>query len=184
MDLPGQALLTAGLLTLVLGLLRGNTDGWSSPRIVVELVAAALLLIGFVAVELVRADPMIPLGLFRNPSFTGAQVAAFSISGSFFAVFLYTTLYLQVVRHLSPIRAGLVYLPATALCFAVSAMFGQLSARWSLRTLISGGLAFVAVGLVVATTAGTHGGFRRSPQQPRRTLEMVSARRGFVEGAR
>ena len=54
---------------------------------------------------------MLPLELFRNPSFTGAQIAAFAISASFFAVFLYTTLYLQQVLGLSPIEAGLVYLP-------------------------------------------------------------------------
>ena len=51
--------------------------------------------------------------LFRNPSFTGAQIAAFAISASFFAVFLYTTLYLQQILGLSAIEAGLVYLPGT-----------------------------------------------------------------------
>ena len=51
--------------------------------------------------------------LFRRPAFTGAQVAAFAISASFFALFLYTTLYLQEILHLSPIQAGLVYLPGT-----------------------------------------------------------------------
>ena len=63
---------------------------------------------------------MLPLGLFRIKEFTGAQIAAFSISASFFAIFLYMTLYLQQILGLSPIKAGLVYLPATVLIFLVS----------------------------------------------------------------
>ena len=54
---------------------------------------------------------MLPLRLFRDRSFTGAQIAAFAISASFFAIFLYTTLYLQQILGLSAIEAGLV-LPA------------------------------------------------------------------------
>ena len=69
---------------------------------------------------------MLPLGLFRLRAFTGAQVAAFSISASFFALFLYSTLYLQEVLHLSPIHTGLVYLPATSLMFLASAATARL----------------------------------------------------------
>ena len=58
---------------------------------------------------------MLPLRLFRRP-FTGAQLAAFAISASFFAVFLYATLYLQQILGLSAIEAGLVYLPGTRSC--------------------------------------------------------------------
>ena len=110
-DWPGQVTLTAGLFLLVLALLRGNEDGWTSATIVAELVGAAALLAAFVAIEARVAEPMLPLRLFRNRSFTGAQVAAFAISASFFAIFLYTTLYLQQILGLSAIEAGLV-LPA------------------------------------------------------------------------
>ena len=95
----------------MLALLRGNEDGWGSPAIVAELAGAAVLLAAFVAIESRVKEPMLPLGLFRNKEFTGAQVAVFSISASFFAIFLYTTLYLQQILGLSPIKAGLVYLP-------------------------------------------------------------------------
>ncbi len=97
---------------------------------------------------------MLPLALFRNRSFTGAQVAAFAISGSFFAVFLYTTLYLQVVLGLSPIEAGLVYLPTTVVMFLVSGATGALTGKVSSRLLIGGGLALVAAGLALMTLAG------------------------------
>ena len=117
---PGQGALIGGLFLLILALLRGNGDGWGSPAIVAELAGAAALLAAFVVVERLVKEPMLPLGLFRIKEFSGAQIAAFSISASFFALFFYTTLYLQQILHLSAVKAGLVYLPATVLIFLVS----------------------------------------------------------------
>jgi EmrB/QacA subfamily drug resistance transporter len=154
-DWPGQATLTAGLFLLVLALLRGNQVGWASPRILAELVGGGLLLLAFVLVERRAREPMLPLGLFRNRAFTGAQVAAFSISASFFALFLYLTLYLQEVLHLSPFDTGLVYLPGTILMFIVSAASAQLADRTSPGALITVGLLLVAAGLALMTFAGT-----------------------------
>src|SRR3954462_13910612 len=119
-DWLGQATLATGLFLLVLGLLRGNEDGWGSTAIVAELPRGAPLPAAFVAIESRVKEPMLPLKLFRNPSFTGAQIAAAAISATFFAVFLYTTLYLQQVLGMSPIEAGLAYLPATVVIFFVS----------------------------------------------------------------
>jgi EmrB/QacA subfamily drug resistance transporter len=155
-DWAGQGMSSAALFLLVLALLRANHDGWSSTRIVIELVVAAALLIAFVLVERARPNAMLPLAMFRNPRFTGAQVAAFAISASFFAVFFYLTLYLQEILHLSPIRAGLALLPGTALLFVVSGASAQLVGRVSHRVMISGGLAIVAVGLATMTLAGVH----------------------------
>jgi EmrB/QacA subfamily drug resistance transporter len=152
-DWPGQATLAAGLFLLVLALLRGNQEGWASARILAELIAGGLLLLAFVLVERHAREPMLPLGLFRNRAFTGAQVAAFSISASFFALFLYMTLYLQEVLHLSPFDTGLVYLPGTILMFVVSAASAQLVDRSSPGALIGAGLMLVAAGLGLMTLA-------------------------------
>ncbi len=154
-DWLGQGTLAAGLFLLVLGLLRGNEDGWGSTAIVLELTAAAVLLVAFVAIEARVKEPMLPLRLFRNPSFTGAQIAAASISATFFAVFLYTTLYLQQVLGMSPIEAGLAYLPATVLIFFVSGATSTLADKISPRVMIGGGLALVAAGMALMTLAGT-----------------------------
>src|SRR5262245_9167411 len=153
LDWPGQATLTAGLFLLVLALLRGNEEGWTSTRILAELIGGALLLLAFVFVERRAREPMLPLGLFRHRAFTGAQVAAFSISASFFALFLYTTLYLQAVLHLSPLATGLVYLPGTIVMFLVSAASAQLVDRSSPGALIGTGLMLVAAGLGLMTLA-------------------------------
>jgi EmrB/QacA subfamily drug resistance transporter len=154
-DWPGQMTLTAGLGLLVLALLRGNEDGWASTLIVAELAAAAVALVAFVLVELRVREPMLPMRLFRDATFTGAQVAAFAISASFFALFLYTTLYLQQILGLSAIEAGLVYLPGTLVMLVVSAATAQLGARIPARTMVGGGLALVAAGMALMTLAGT-----------------------------
>ena len=125
----------------MLALLRGNEDGWTSALILGELAGAVALLAAFVAIEARVAQPMLPLRLFRNPSFTGAQIAAFAISASFFAIFLYTTLYLQQILGLSAIEAGLVYLPGTITMLVVSGATSGLGARLSARAMIAGGLA-------------------------------------------
>jgi EmrB/QacA subfamily drug resistance transporter len=152
-DVAGLLTLTGGLFLLILALLRGNEEGWGSTAIVVELGGAAALLAAFLAVEARVAEPMLPLGLFRIGAFTGAQAGAFAISSSFFAVFFYTTLYLQQVLGLSAIEAGLVYLPGTVIMFFVSGATSALGDRISGRTMVSAGLALVAVGMGLLTLA-------------------------------
>ena len=154
-DWPGQATLAAGLFLLVLALLRGNDQGWTSTPIVLELSGALATMIAFVAIELRVAEPMLPLRFFRNRAFTGAQAAAFAISASFFAIFLYTTLYLQGVLGLSAIEAGLAYLPGTMVMLFVSGATSSLGAKVPARVMVSLGLAMVAVGMVLFTLAGT-----------------------------
>src|SRR4051812_15361804 len=154
-DWAGQTVLTGGLFLLVLALLRGNDVGWGSPQIVAELGAAGVLLALFVLIESRIKDPMLPLGFFRIPSFTGAQISAFSISASLFAVYIYATIYLQQVVGLSPVEAGLAYMPGTILNAATSGVTAGMAekGKFSARTMVSGGLAMVAVGLLLMTGA-------------------------------
>jgi predicted MFS family arabinose efflux permease len=147
LDWAGQTTLAAGLFLLVLALLRGNQDGWGTTPIIAELGGGGALLLAFLLAERRTREPMLPLGLFRHSAFTGAQVVAFSISASFFALFLYITLYPQEVLHLSPVDTGLVYLPGTIVMFVVSAASAQLADRTSPGVLITAGMILVAAGL-------------------------------------
>src|SRR4051794_29968927 len=154
-DWAGQTVLTGGLFLLVLGLLRGNDVGWGSTEIVAELGASAVLIVLFALIESRVKDPMLPLRFFRVPSFTGAQVAAFSISASLFAVYIYATIYMQQVLGLSAIEAGLAYLPGTFLNAATSGVTAGMTEKGKLspRVAVSLGLALVATGLLLMTTA-------------------------------
>ena len=95
---------------------------------------------------------MLDLSLFRRPAFAGANIVAFALSGSFFAMFLYLTLYIQDVLGYSPIQAGLRFLPTTLLSFAVAPVAGKLSVRMPVRILLGSGLLLVGLGLLAMTT--------------------------------
>jgi EmrB/QacA subfamily drug resistance transporter len=148
-DWAGVASFSAALFLLVLALLRGNDEGWGSALIVSLFGAAGALLVAFLGIERRVAEPMLPLGLFRRRAFTGVQLAAFAISGSMFAMFLYLTLYLQNYLGLSPFEAGVRYLPITLGAFFVAPIAGALLSRMQARLMLSLGLAGVGVGLLL-----------------------------------
>jgi EmrB/QacA subfamily drug resistance transporter len=144
-DMLGVVAFAGALFCLIFALVRGNAEGWSSALIVGLLIGAVVLLVAFVVIELRTADPMFDLALFRKPAFAGASIAAFAISASLFAMFLYISLYLQNILHYSPLEAGLRFLPVSMIAFFVGPVAGRLSARWPARLFLGGGLAFVAV---------------------------------------
>ena len=152
-DWPGQATLAGGLFLLVLALLRGNEDGWTSTLIIAELSGAAVLLAAFLTIQSRVREPMLPLGLFRNKDFSGAQVAAFAISASLFAVFIYVTLYLQQILGMSAVEAGLVFIPGTMFNLVVAGATANLLDKVSARLLISVGLVLAAAGQVMMALA-------------------------------
>ena len=148
-DWPGLATLSGGLFLLVLALVRGNDDGWTSPLILAELAGAAALLGSFVVIEQTVSEPMLPLALFRRRAFTGVQLAAFAVSVSLFSLFLYLTLYLQDYLHYSPLQAGLRYLPITLGAFIAAPVAGGLLGRVPARVLMAIGLAGTGIGLLL-----------------------------------
>jgi predicted MFS family arabinose efflux permease len=92
---------------------------------------------------------MLDLRLFRTPTFTGAQVVAFCLHASIFAMFLYLVLYLQNVLGNSPLEAGLRFLPVSLLAFLVAPAAGKLSERTSVRVFLGAGLILVGTGLLL-----------------------------------
>ena len=152
-DWGGTVTFSAANALLVLGLLRGNDDGWTSTKILALLIASVVLFAMFIAIELRVDQPMLPLHLFRNPAFTGAQITAFTLSGSMFALFLYITLYMQEIEHLSPLQAGLRYLPFTVGSFFVAGATASLEGKVAPRFLLSAGLAITGIGLALMSGA-------------------------------
>jgi EmrB/QacA subfamily drug resistance transporter len=145
-----------GLLTfggantaLVLALLRGNDDGWTSALIVGLFAAAALFFALFLLIESRIAQPMLPLKFFRSRTFTGAQITAFAISATMFASFLYIILYVQNVLGYSPMDAALRFLPVTVASFLIAPLAGLAVAKIAPRALLAFGLGLIAVGLIL-----------------------------------
>jgi EmrB/QacA subfamily drug resistance transporter len=150
-DWTGFVTFSASLFLLVYALVQGNAKGWSSPTIVGLLVGSGVLMVVFLVAELVQRDPMLDLKLFRRPAMDGVSLAAFTLSASIFALFLYLTLYLQEVLGYGPFATGLRLLPVTVLAFVVAPVAGKLTVRIHSRYLLGTGLLLVAVGCALMT---------------------------------
>ncbi len=148
-DWPGLATFSLGLFGLIFGLIRGNAEGWTSPQILASLIAAVVLLVAFVGIQMRSRNAMLDLSLFRKPAFAGVSIVAFALSGSMFSLFLYITLYVQDVLGHSPLQAGLIFLPLTLLSFFVAPVAGKLSTRIPIRALLGVGLTFVGIALLL-----------------------------------
>src|SRR5664279_3881527 len=158
LDPIGLVTLTGGLLCLILGLIEGNDRGWTTSWILGLFIAAVVLLALFIASQAADRTTMVDLALFKRPAFVGAQITAFAISSSIFAMFLYLTLYLQNILGLSPLKTGLVFLPLSVVSFFAAPIAGRLSAHVPIRLLLGSGLALNAVAMwsMSRVTIGSH----------------------------
>ena len=150
-DWGGLVTFSGSLFLLVFALIRGNDEGWGSTLIVSLFAGAALLMAIFVVVERRIAQPMLPLGLFRRGAFTGVQLAAFALSGSMFAMFLYLTLFMQGFLGLSALEAGVRYLPITVITLLAAPVAGALLGKVHARYLMGAGLVLAGIGLLLMT---------------------------------
>ena len=148
-DLAGIATFTAAAATLTYGLIRANEHGWSAPGTWLWLIAAPVLAVAFVAVEMRTAAPMLDLALLRNRSFVGVLVAGLVLTFAAFASFTYTSIWLQSVLGLSPIQAGLTGLPLSLAAFGVSAGIGRFLHGSRPGPIIGGGLILIGIGGLV-----------------------------------
>jgi EmrB/QacA subfamily drug resistance transporter len=148
-DWPGVITFSASLFLLVFALIRGNPEGWSSVPITGALIAAGALMAAFVAIQLRSDHPMLELSLFRKPAFVGVSVVSFALHAGMFAMFLYITIYVQDVLGLSPLGAGLRFLPITLLSFFVAPVAGQLLNRFPARAFFAAGLGLIGAGLLL-----------------------------------
>ena len=155
LDLPGLGLVSTGLFALVWALIHGNEEGWTSIGIVGAFVAAAILLITFVAWEARTASPMLPLRFFRNRAFSAANGVSLLMSfGLFGAIFLLAQFF-QVAQGYSPLEAGLRTLPWTIMPMFVAPIAGVLSDRIGGRPLLTTGMVMMSIGLAWIATVAT-----------------------------
>lgn len=158
-DWLGCLSFSAALAFLVFGLIRSHADGWDSLTVAGSLVLAAVLIVAFVIVERVVAQPMIDASLLRVPTFNGGLVAAWAISASMFSVLTYLVIYLQSIMGYSALEAGLRFLPFSGVVFVAAGVAGRLSDIVPIRWLIAPGFVLVAVGLWLLRGTDPTGGW-------------------------
>jgi EmrB/QacA subfamily drug resistance transporter len=156
LDLIGVITASAGLLGIVLGLVRGNSAGWTSTGVVASFAVGVATLTGFAWWELRTAEPMLPLRLFRRRGFAAVNVAALLFSFGMFGSIFFLAQFLQTVQHYSPFGAGLRILPWTAAPMLLAPVVGKLAERWGGRVLVVTGLALQTLALTwLATVTST-----------------------------
>jgi EmrB/QacA subfamily drug resistance transporter len=158
-DTAGAALAVVFLASLTYGLIEAPTLGWSSPAVVACLVVAAVTAPAFVFVEHRRAQPMLPLRLFRSRQFSGANGVTFAVYGALGGALFLLPVELQIVKGYSPLESGVALLPLTLVMLTLSARSGALSARIGPRLQMTVGPFIVAAGLALLTRATDPGSY-------------------------
>jgi EmrB/QacA subfamily drug resistance transporter len=153
-DYLGASLLAAGLSAIVLFTsLGGTTWPWGSRQIVVLMVLGAVFLVAFVLAERRAAEPILPLALFRNRTFTVTSAIGFIVGFALFGAVTFLPLYLQIVKGHSPTGSGLLLTPMMAGVLVTSIASGQLISRFGrYRPFPIAGTALMTVGMVLLAT--------------------------------
>ena len=131
MDYLGAALLAGTLASVVLFTsLGGTTWAWSSPKIIALIVLSIVFLPAFIWVESRAAEPILPLSLFRNHTFSVTSAVGFIVGFALFGAVTYLPLYLQIVKGPSPTKSGLLLTPLMGGVLVTSIVSGNLISKF------------------------------------------------------
>ena len=159
LDGLGLISFSAAMFLLELGLIRGNSLGWSSGPIVAMFCGSAAAFLAFIFIELHQTRPMFDLSLFRKPGFSGVSLGTFALGGGMFALIPYLTLYLQNDLGFSPLGGGLRLLPMTVLTFLVPFIFRAPIHTLPPGVVLGGGIAITAGGVAALLAVGPSSGW-------------------------
>jgi EmrB/QacA subfamily drug resistance transporter len=153
LDTVGAALAVIFLTGTTYGLIEGPTHGWTSPAVLTGLIGAGIAAPVFLATERTRANPMLPLTMFRERQFSAANAVTFVVYGALGGALFLVPVELQLVSHYTALQSGLSLLPVTAIMLVFSARSASLAARIGPRLQMSLGPVVVGAGLVLLTRA-------------------------------
>ena len=151
LDYAGAATFTVFSGALVYGLIESADKGWGSGTVLVSLALAVVALLAFVVAELRSANPLLDLGLLRNPSFVGLTAAALLLNAAAFAHLTYTSIWLQSVLNLSPIQAGLACCPLALAAFVAAGNGSRLFGKAAPQIPVGIGLVLIGAGVLLMT---------------------------------
>jgi EmrB/QacA subfamily drug resistance transporter len=159
LDLPGLVTSAVGLFALTYALIEANTYGWGSARILGSFAVAALALLAFGYLESHQRAPMLPLELFRNRTYTGANTVILLVALAMFGVFFFVSLYMQNILGYSAVQAGAAFLPMTVLIILVAPIAGRMTDRIGSRAFMTGGMILIAIQLLYFSRLGSDADF-------------------------
>ena len=153
-DIPGAVLVTAGLVALVYGFTEAAKPGvgWLDPVTLTFLVAAAVLLVAFVAVERRSPHALLPLRIVLDRNRGGAYLSSLLVGAGLFAMFLFLTYYFQANLGYAPLKAGFAFLPFSAGIIVSAGVASQLLPRVGAKPLMLIGGVMSTVGLLYLVT--------------------------------
>lgn len=160
MDIPGTFSITLGLFALVYGFSNAEQHGWHAALTMVCLIAAAVLLVAFVFIELRVAHPILPMRVVADRNRGGALLIMFLAGVGMFAVFLFLTYYMQQNLGYSAVRSGAAFLPLTGTIIVVASLGSAvLVLKVSARLLVPSGMLLAAIGLYWLTHISVTGNY-------------------------
>jgi EmrB/QacA subfamily drug resistance transporter len=146
-DVRGSLLSVAGLFALVYGIIEAGQTSWTEDRVLYSLGAAVVLLAAFAISEWRSSDPMLPLGFFKNMSFTGANMALTLISFAMFGIMFFMSQYFQTVQGYDALQAGIRLLPMAGMSFVAAIMSARIARRVGTKVAVGTGILTAATGL-------------------------------------
>ena len=160
LDLLGATTVTAGLASLVFGIVRAPEAGWTSGSTLLAVLGGLALLVGFVARQARLREPLVRLGIFREPNLAAANVAQFLLGAAWIPMFFFVNLYLQQVLGLGAFASGAALLPLTVtIMIGMIGVAPRLIARHGPKALTVAGLGTLAAGLVWLSFLSPDGSF-------------------------
>jgi EmrB/QacA subfamily drug resistance transporter len=147
-DALGAITVTAGLSLLVFALVDTINEGWGSTQTLTLLAVALVLIVAFVLIELRSRDPLIPFGIFRLRTLTGANVVGLLVGAALFAMFFFLSRYMQEVLGYSALKAGISYLPLALAIILSAGIASQLVTKLGFKPVLVAGLALITVALL------------------------------------
>lgn len=158
-DFLGAVTGTAGLITVVYGLLEAQDHAWGSARVLVALLGGLALLGLMVLIESRSSDPLIPLSFFSNRTRVVTNFVTLFFSSAFFSYFFLLTLFEQQVLDYTPIESGLSYLPFGITIGAGIGLGTALMPRIGVKPLLAVGFVVSAIGLALTSTISPDGSY-------------------------
>ncbi|MCD9144669.1 MFS transporter [Streptomyces albireticuli] len=155
-DLAGALTSTLGMALLVYGFIRAAQEGWRDGVTLASFGAALLLLAAFVLVESRSKQPITPLRMFADRNRAGTYGIMLSLAAAIFGMFFFLTLFVQNVLGFSPLRAGLAFLPVSAVIAVGAGLASQLLPRYGPKPFMVVGAILAAGGLSWLTLTDVH----------------------------